>query len=119
MLSLSEQQLITILKALADPNRLAIFDRLMDGDSCNCELNEQLGIAPNLMSHHLRVLQKAGLIHSRKDKVDGRWVYYAVDKETITICRQQLNYLLDPARIKERPILCGPEGQTADINVMI
>lgn len=110
-MTITERELITVLKALADPNRLAIFDRLMDGDSCNCELNAQLGLAPNLLSHHLRVLQKAGLVHSRRDSVDGRWIYYAVDEAAIAACRNELSRRLDPARIAPRPVLCGPEGQ--------
>ena len=82
---LTDDHLIQILKALADPNRLAIFDALMEGDSCNCELKERLGLAPNLLSHHLRVLQKTRLIDSRKDVVDGRWIYYAVNTDRTPI----------------------------------
>jgi ArsR family transcriptional regulator, arsenate/arsenite/antimonite-responsive transcriptional repressor len=105
------EEAVVVLKALADPNRLRIFEILMQGTSCNCELNEQLGLAPNLLSHHLRVLQQAGLVNSRRDAVDGRWIYYTVNKEAVTHWRSWLSQLLDPARIKERPSLCGPEGQ--------
>lgn len=99
-----------ILKALADPNRLKILNVLMQGDSCNCELNERLGLPPNLLSHHLRVLRQAGLINSRRDAIDGRWIYYAIDKEAVTRWRTWLAEFFDPARMQERP-LCGPEGQ--------
>ncbi len=102
---------VTVLKALADPNRLRIFEILMQGTSCNCELNEHLGLAPNLLSHHLRVLLQAGLIGSRRDAVDGRWIYYTVDKEAVQRWRTWLSNLLDPARLQERASLCGPEGQ--------
>lgn len=68
-----------ILKALPEPNRLRIFATLMYGDSCNRELQESLGLAPNFLSHHLRTLEKAGLVNSRRDRVDGRWIYYSVD----------------------------------------
>lgn len=105
------EEAVVVLKALADPNRLRIFEILMQGTSCNCELNEQLGLAPNLLSHHLRVLQQAGLVNSRRDAVDGRWIYYTVNKETVSQWRSWLSQLLDPARFQERPSLCGPEGQ--------
>jgi ArsR family transcriptional regulator len=105
------EEVMVILKALADPNRLRIFDLLMQGDSCNCELNEKLGLPPNLLSHHLRVLRQAGLVRSRRDAVDGRWIYYAVNKKTVTRWRTWFKEFLDPARIRERPVLCGPEGQ--------
>ncbi len=113
-LSIGEQTLkevATILKALADPNRLRIFELLMQGDTCNCELNEKLGLMPNLLSHHLRVLREARLVHSRRDAVDARWIYYAVDKETVAHWHMWLVGFLDPTRIRERSVLCGPEGQ--------
>jgi ArsR family transcriptional regulator len=100
-----------VLKALADPNRLRIFKLLMHGDSCNGELNERLGLPPNLLSHHLRVLREAGLIRSRHDTLDARWIYYSVDKEAAWRWQSWLNELLNPARIQERLCLCGPEGQ--------
>jgi ArsR family transcriptional regulator len=100
-----------VLKALADTNRLRIFDVLMQGDSCNCELNEKLGLPPNLLSHHLRVLREAKLVDSRRDAVDGRWIYYSVNRKTVSRWRAWFSEFLDPARIRERVVLCGPEGQ--------
>jgi ArsR family transcriptional regulator len=100
-----------ILKALAEPNRIRIFDLLMQGDSCNCELKEKLGLPPNLLSHHLRVLRHAGLVRSRRDALDARWIYYAVNTEVVTEWRAWLTEFLDPARVQKRAVLCGPEGQ--------
>lgn len=102
---------VAILKALADPNRLRIFNLLMRGDSCNCELNEKLGLPPNLLSHHLRVLREASLVQSRHDAVDARWIYYAVNKVTAQRWQTWFSELLDPTRVQERACLCGPEGQ--------
>lgn len=102
--------LTAVLKALAEPNRMRIFATLMDGDSCNCELQETLGLAPNLLSHHLRTLEKAGLVHSRRDRVDGRWIYYSVDRAAAARWHTWFTQFLNPARIQERPV-CGPEGQ--------
>ena len=55
-----------VLKALADPNRLRILAALMEGDTCNCELVERLGLPANLLSHHLKVLSEAQ--HQRQDR---------------------------------------------------
>jgi ArsR family transcriptional regulator len=110
------EEVAIVLKALADPNRLRIFDLLMGGDSCNCELKEKLGLPPNLLSHHLRVLRQAGLVRSRRDAMDARWIYYAVNKQAVTDWRSWLNEFLDPARVQERAVLCGPEGQQEAIN---
>ena len=107
-------ELTAVLKALSEPNRLRIFSELMTGNSCNCELEETLGLPRNLLSHHLRVLSKAGLVHSRRDTVDGRWVYYYIDQDAVTRWHNWFTYFLDPSRIQERSV-CGPEGQLASI----
>ena len=99
-----------VFKALADPNRLRILDTLMQGISCNGELNERLGLPPNLLSHHLGVLKKAGLISSRRDVVDGRWIYYAVNQAVVAEWRSWMSDFLNPARVQPR-CLCGPEGE--------
>lgn len=106
-------EIATVLKALGEPNRLRIFAELMKGDTCNAELNEALGLPSNLLSHHLRVLSEAGLVTSRRDRIDGRWIYYSVDREAAARWQQWFSTFLDPARIRER-VVCGPEGQVVD-----
>lgn len=103
-------EITAVFKALSDPNRFRIFAELMAGDSCNCEMKDNLGLAPNLLSHHLKVLEKTGLIESRRDVVDGRWIYYAVNRDHISQWHEWLTSFFNPTRIQERP-LCGPEGQ--------
>jgi ArsR family transcriptional regulator len=112
---LTGEEVAGILKALAEPNRLRIFDLLMQGDSCNCELKEKLGLPPNLLSHHLRVLRHAGLVRSRRDAMDARWIYYAVNTKVVAEWRTWLNEFLDPSRVQERAVLCGPEGQQVSV----
>ncbi|MCB0153764.1 MAG: winged helix-turn-helix transcriptional regulator [Anaerolineae bacterium] len=104
------EQAAALSKALADPNRLRILDVLLQGVSCNGELNDTLGLPPNLLSHHLGVLKKAGLITSRRDAVDGRWIYYAVDQAAVTEWQSWFSNFLNPARTQPR-CLCGPEGE--------
>ena len=108
---MNEQELTqttAIFKALSEPNRLRIFAELMSGDSCNCELKDNLGLAPNLLSHHLKVLESAGLVQSRRDMVDRRWIYYSVNHAAAAYWHSWFTYFLDPTRIQERPV-CGPE----------
>lgn len=109
--------LVIILKALSEPNRLRIFGELMSGDSCNCELQESLGLAPSLLSHHLKTLENAGLVNSRRDRIDGRWIYYSVNREVATHWQEWFSAFLDPARIQERPV-CGLEGQIVAIDAV-
>jgi ArsR family transcriptional regulator len=108
-------QTTAVFKALSDPKRLSIFAELMAGDTCNCELKEKLGLAPNLLSHHLKVLEGAGLVNSRRDIVDGRWIYYTADRDNIGRWRQWFSTFFDPTRIRTRP-LCGPEGQIVEMS---
>ena len=118
---MNEQELMdktAVFKALSDPNRLRIFGELMNGDSCNCELKDNLGLAANLLSHHLKVLEKAGLVNSRRDVIDGRWIYYAANTDTITQWHGWLTAFFDPTRIQER-ILCGPEGGMCEVEIVV
>jgi ArsR family transcriptional regulator len=62
-----------MLKALSDSKRLSIFDLLMEGVQCNCEIAERLGVSLSLVSYHLRILTEAGLVHSEPDLEDARY----------------------------------------------
>ena len=61
--------------ALADPARLQITDTLSAGDSSPSELAAMLAIPSNLLAHHLRVLEQAGLIIGRRSDGDRRRTY--------------------------------------------
>lgn len=91
-------KIVAVLKTLAEPNRLQILALLMQHDSCNCELHHRLGLSANLLSHHLRVLEQAGLVSHRRDAMDARWIYYAADEAAIAGWRQWFNRFLDPTR---------------------
>lgn len=105
------EEVISCLKACADPNRLRIFGLLLQGESCNAFLNEALGLAPNLLSHHLRVLREAGLIRDRRNGVDARWIYYSVDEEGLTRWYRWLADFFNPAQLATQREVCGPEHQ--------
>jgi DNA-binding transcriptional ArsR family regulator len=62
--------------ALADPVRLRIVGVLAGGGRCVCDLQEQVPVAANLLSYHLRVLRHAGLMTAARR---GRWVDYRLD----------------------------------------
>ena len=106
----SVQEVAQQLKVLADPTRLQIFNLLMEGTRCNCELGDALGFAPNLISHHLSVLRHAKLVDAERDPVDARWVYYSVNGEALAQLRSALNLFFDPARIQLRQPDCGVRG---------
>jgi ArsR family transcriptional regulator, arsenate/arsenite/antimonite-responsive transcriptional repressor len=65
---------LTAIKALADGNRLRVVAALMKHDElCVCQIVELLRLATATVSQHMRILQNAQLVQSRKQ---GRWVYY-------------------------------------------
>lgn len=99
------------LKVLAEPNRLLIFHFLMEGVQCNCELGEGLQMAPNLISHHLRVLREAGLVEVERDEFDARWMYYSINRQALEELKRAFNAFFDPERIKPRRLNCGPRGE--------
>ena len=61
--------------ALADPARLRIVDLLTLGDFSPTELQAELGMPSNLLSHHLRALEEAGLVVRRRSEADRRRSY--------------------------------------------
>ena len=105
------QRLAEWLKVLAEPNRLLIFNLMMEGVQCNCELGDGLQIAPNLISHHLRVLREAGLIDVERDALDARWMYYSINLQALEELNQAWSAFFDPQRIKPRRLTCGPHGE--------
>jgi ArsR family transcriptional regulator, arsenate/arsenite/antimonite-responsive transcriptional repressor len=69
------REFIQVMKAMSDPNRVKILKMLQHKSLCVCELRSALGIAQPTVSNHLKVLEEAGLVASRKD---GLWVNYFV-----------------------------------------
>lgn len=102
------KKLARLFRVLSEPNRLAIFDLLMQGVQCNCEIGKRLGLPMNLVSHHLRVLRNAGLVEAQREPTDARWVYYSVNKAALTETCARLTAFLAPTRIQPRLPSCGP-----------
>lgn len=72
--------------ALSEPVRLQIVDRLALGDVSPGELGREFAVATNLLAHHLRVLQEAGLIRRVRSEGDGRrsYVQLVLDDPAVT-----------------------------------
>ena len=97
-----------MMKVLAEPNRLALLRKIMDGIQCNCELGGELNLAPNLISHHLGILRDAGLISLERDRFDARWIYYSINQEALDDYLRLFTEFLNPKRILPRQVSCGP-----------
>lgn len=67
----------TILKALADENRLEILHKLLKQESSVQDLSAVLGIKTYNISKHLKILETSGLVQKRKDGVHR--IYHITD----------------------------------------
>ena len=100
-----------LLKLLGDPTRRRIFAALMEGDTCNCELVQSLGIAENLVSHHIKQLRLAGFVRERRDARDARWVHYGLDGAALSAAWASLSAFLNPVRLGSRQTICPAPGE--------
>lgn len=96
-----------LLKVLADENRLRMFALLTKTELCVCELEVALGLSQSLVSSHLRVLKRAGLVRARRDEVDARWIYYSVDEQAVEGLRAGFLKLVDLSQMSHDLATCG------------
>ena len=77
-------------QALADPVRLRVLSMLADapsGEVCVCEFVGPLGKSQPTVSHHLKILVEAGLVHGERR---GKWVWYSLDRSRLTELRASI-----------------------------
>lgn len=67
-----------IFRALADPTRRAVFERLAAGEMTVSELRRGMSVSQPAVSQHLAVLRGAGLVAERRA---GRNAYYRADPQ--------------------------------------
>ena len=101
-----------LLRLLADPTRRRLFLALMRGETCNCELRDELRLKENLISHHVRQLREAGFVLERRDELDARWVYYRLDAAALATAWAALGAAFAPTRIGTRTPSCGPSAKS-------
>ncbi|MES0029573.1 metalloregulator ArsR/SmtB family transcription factor [Mesorhizobium sp. M0040] len=71
-----------IFRALADPTRRAVYERLADGEMTVSELRTGIPVSQPAVSQHLAVLRGAGLVVERRA---GRNAYYRVDPKGLAL----------------------------------
>jgi DNA-binding transcriptional ArsR family regulator len=75
-------------RALAEPTRIKLLDRLREGEATVLELTALVGTTQQNVSKHLNLLQHAGIVARRKQ---GNFAYYRIADETVyalceTVC---------------------------------
>lgn len=82
--------LAEMFKALGDSTRLEILSLLLMEDLCKCEIVSALSLPNSTVSHHLKIMEKGGVIIGRRE---GKYTIYRLCKERvesiITFLRRQ------------------------------
>lgn len=73
-------ELSLMLKAIADPKRLKIIDLLSCGSLCACDILDHFAFTQPTLSHHMKVLEKVGVVTVTKD---GTWHRYQLTESFI------------------------------------
>lgn len=72
---------VTIAKALADPTRLRILQLIGSAEEYACTaLEKQVPVSKSTISHHVRVLNHAGLVDVRRE---GKYFHYRLRREAV------------------------------------
>jgi protein-tyrosine-phosphatase len=82
---MSLAQRAAIHGVLADPHRLEIVDELAMSDRSPSELGISLGIGSNLLAHHLRVLEEAGIVERLASAGDARRRYVRLVPDAVSV----------------------------------
>ena|SRR5437660_8779861 len=97
------RELKIMMKALAGVARLTIVYYLARQDEVTVTaLTALLGISQPLVSWHLRKLERAGLIKTRRV---GRQVYCSLNRQRFQLCLERLGGLVDPSIPVAKPLV--------------
>ena len=69
---------VDVFRALADPTRRAVFERLAGGEMSVSELKAGFAVSQPAISQHLTILRGAGLVAERRQ---GRHAFYRAAPE--------------------------------------
>jgi ArsR family transcriptional regulator len=77
--------------ALGDPVRLQLLSILAasaEGEVCICDLVEPVGKSQPTVSHHMKILADAGLVHGERR---SKWVHYSLDRGRLALLRASID----------------------------
>jgi ArsR family transcriptional regulator len=89
-------ELNTVLSAIADPTRRRILSLLKEKGCCSiekavglcaCDIEAKVELSQPTVSHHMKILTKAGLVEAEKI---GQWMWYRRNEKNL---REALNSL--------------------------
>lgn len=74
------REMESFFSALGDVTRLKILKLIGDEELCSCEVMAALELTQPTTSHHIGILERAGLLSSRRN---GKWVFYRISTPKI------------------------------------
>lgn len=84
------ETITTVMRALADPTRRAVFERIVNSDEITVvELTRASSVTQGAISQHLKALKQAGLVSERPE---GRNVYYRAQPEGLAPLADWMNH---------------------------
>ena len=86
------RNLVKVFKALSDETRIRLLKLVQQRELCVCELMQTLNMTQSRVSRNLGILKDAGLV---KDRRDGLWVHYSLNKESFNVYAEPLLELLE------------------------
>jgi len=79
---------IKLLKALADETRMKIVQCLLEGERCACAIVPAIGKAQPTVSQHLKILEEAGVLESRRKGIN---IWYKISSDEVIQIMKILN----------------------------
>jgi len=121
-MEITSRRLVTAyLAALGSEYRMRMVELLAVGERCVCEIAPYFPTSFSVVSHHLSVLEQAGIIVSRRD---GRWMRYRLADESVLellglarkLARECKSVRRTARRPKasEREVCCKPVSRSTD-----
>jgi ArsR family transcriptional regulator len=74
------RELETFFTALGDSTRLNMLRLIGDEELCSCEVMAALELTQPTTSHHLAILERAGVLTSRRS---GKWMFYKITNSKV------------------------------------
>jgi len=100
----SRQLTTALLAALGSEYRMRMVELLATGERCVCEITPHFPTSFSVVSHHLSVLEQAGIVTSRRD---GRWMRYRLADDSVLellgLARQLARQCKSGRRTARRP----------------
>ena len=108
-MSADTDAIVRLFKGLADPTRLRMIAAMVDRARCGQDLAAEVGVTPATVSHHLRVLQDAGLLVETRQPP---YVFYQLDLDSL---QGAVKAVSSPKRVRELATTATVPDETRDV----